>query len=361
MKKISQKNLIKIFSNKKVVITGHTGFKGSWLSLWMHIIGANVIGISNNIPTKPSHYELAGLRKIIKSKNINIQNTNLLKKNIKKFNPDFIFHLAAQSLVKKSYVNPLETWKTNLIGTINMLESIKDLKKETVVVIITSDKVYKNLEINRGYKEKDLLGGIDPYGASKSAAEISIKSYVKSFFSKKDNKIFIATARAGNVIGGGDWSENRLIPDCIKNWSKNKKVLIRNPNSTRPWQHVLDVLNGYINLAASLKINKKLHGEEFNFGPNTSNVKVIDILKIIKNNWKTAKWKISKDKKFFENKFLSLNSFKAKKILGWKNKLSKKDCINFTIDWYRHYLKNKKNKKAILKKSINQINLFEKK
>jgi len=361
MKKKLPKDLKKIFYNKRVLITGHTGFKGSWLSLWMHNMGANVMGISSNIPTKPSHYELIGLRKIIKSRKINIQNSNLLKKNVKKFNPDFVFHLAAQSLVKKSYENPLETWKTNLIGTINILESIKDLKKETVVIIITSDKVYKNLEINRGYKENDLLGGLDPYGASKSAAEISIKSYVSSFFLKKNNKILIATARAGNVIGGGDWSENRLIPDCIKNWSKNKKVLIRNPNSTRPWQHVLDVLNGYINLAASLKISKNFHGEEFNFGPNISNVKVIDILRIIKSNWKIAKWKISKDKKFFENKLLSLNSLKAKKNLGWKNKLNKTDCINFTVDWYRYYLNNKKNKKLILKKSINKINLYEKK
>ena len=327
----------------------------------MSNLGAKVMGISKDVPTKPSHYSLVGLDKIIKSKRIDIQNGPLLKKNIKKFNPDFIFHMAAQAIVKKSYTNTVETWKSNLLGTINVLEAIKELKKETIVVLITSDKVYKNLEIKRGYKENDILGGLDPYGASKSAAEIAIKSYIKSFFSNKKNKIFIATARAGNVIGGGDWSENRLMPDCIRYWSKEKKVLIRNPNSTRPWQHVLDVLNGYITLAVKLKMNKKLHGEEFNFGPRNINFKVIDILKIARKNWPIARWKILKSKKFFENTLLSLNSTKAENILNWKTKLNITDCINFTIDWYKYYLKNNKKKLNIFKSSINQINLFVKK
>ena len=361
MKKNLQKKFKKFFYNKKVLITGHTGFKGSWLSLWMHNMGANVLGISKDIPTKPSHFSLIGLEKIINSKKLDIQNSALLKKNIKNFNPDYIFHLAAQAIVKKSYTNPLETWKTNLIGTINILESVKDLKKETIVVIITSDKVYKNLEIKRGYKESDILGGLDPYGASKSAAEISIKSYVQSFFLDKQNKKFIVTARAGNVIGGGDWSENRLIPDCIRYWSKKKSVLIRNPKSTRPWQHVLDVLNGYITLAVKLKMNKKLHGQEFNFGPKKTNIKVVDILKIIERKWSLARWKTMKNNNFFENTLLSLNSKKAEKILGWKNKFNFKENIYHTIDWYMFYLSNRNKKKNILKKSINQINYFEKK
>ena len=196
------------FKNKKVLITGHTCFKGSWLSIWMHSLGANVLGISKNIPTYPSHYQLTGLDKIIKSKRLNLKDKKKLKKIIEKFKPDFIFHLAAQAIVKNSYVNPINTWESNLNGTIHLLESIKHIKKKIVVILITSDKVYKNLEIKRGYSENDLLGGIDPYGASKSATEIAIKSYIKSYFTNRRNKVLIAVARAGNVIGGGDWSEN---------------------------------------------------------------------------------------------------------------------------------------------------------
>ena len=331
----------KIYKGKKVLITGHTGFKGSWLSLWFSILGANVLGISSSIPTKPSHFELLKLNKKIKSKKINIQNFKLIKKTIVHFKPDFIFHLAAQSIVKKSYIDPVETWKTNLLGTMNMLEAIKVLKnnKKLVVVLITSDKAYKNLEIKKGYKEDSFLGGIDPYGGSKSAAEICIQSYIKSFFKDKNNKISIGIARAGNVIGGGDWSDYRLLPDCIKAWTKNKKVKIRNPNSTRPWQHVLDVLNGYIMLGAKLNKNKKLHGEAFNFGPsNSKNLRVLDILKISKSIWPEINWIIENKKIFFENNLLQLNSNKAKKILNWKCNLSSKDSIQMTIDWYKNYV-----------------------
>tara|TARA_B100001057_G_scaffold67099_1_gene60788 strand:+ start:363 stop:1436 length:1074 start_codon:yes stop_codon:yes gene_type:complete len=352
-------NYKKIFNKKKVLITGHTGFKGSWLALWMHYLGANVMGISKNIPTNPSHFNAIGLKNIINSKKIDIKNDKLLNSSIKKFKPDFIFHLAAQAIVKKSYFNSLETWKSNLLGTINLLESLKLIKKEVIVVLITSDKVYKNLEVKRGYKEQDILGGIDPYGASKSATEIAIKSYINSFFSSKRNKILITTARAGNVIGGGDWSENRLLPDCIRSWSKGKKVIIRNPKSTRPWQHVLDVLNGYIKLAVKVKKNKGLHGEEFNFGPLNKNYQVTEILNNIKKIWPSINWKIIKKKNFFENKLLNLNSNKAKNILEWKTRLNIYSNIKLTIEWYKFYLENK-NKKKLLKNSINQIKLFEK-
>ena len=225
-------------------------------------------------------------------------------------------------------------------------------------MLITSDKVYKNLEIKRGYKENDILGGLDPYGASKSAAEIAIKSYIKSFFSYKQNKTFICTARAGNVIGGGDWSENRLIPDCIKFWSKKKRVPIRNSNATRPWQHVLDVINGYVSLAIKIKKNKNLHGEEFNFGPNNKNFKVIDVLYKSRKIWPSIKWKLTNNKIFFENTLLSLNSSKARKKLKWYPRLNIDKSIMFTINWYKFYLKNKKKKNKILQDSINQIKYF---
>jgi CDP-glucose 4,6-dehydratase len=314
--------------------------------------------VSSGIPTTPSHYDLLNIKRFIKSKIINIQNLKLLKKTIKEFEPNYIFHLAAQSIVKKSYNDPVETWKTNLLGSLNVLESIRSLKfkKKLVVVLITSDKAYKNFETKRGYDEKSSLGGIDPYGASKSATEICIQSYIKSFFKKKNNNVFIGIARAGNVIGGGDWSDYRLLPDCIRAWIVKKKVTIRNPNSTRPWQHVLDVLNGYICLATKLSSNKNLHGEAFNFGPTSSkNLKVIDILKISKSIWPKIKWSIKNKKNFFENNLLQLNSNKAKKILDWKCVFTSKQAIKVTIDWYKKYSL----KENILNVSKNQINQFK--
>jgi CDP-glucose 4,6-dehydratase len=353
-------NYLKIFKNKKIIVTGHTGFKGSWLTLWLNNLGGKVLGISKDVPTNPSHFKLVKLNKHIVSKKLNIQNLKALKNIIKNYKPDFVFHLAAQSLVKKSYSKTMETWKTNLIGTINILEALRSqkTKKETIVVLITSDKAYKNVEKRTGYKESDLLGGIDPYGASKSAADIAISSYIKSFFSSKKNKTFITIARAGNVIGGGDWSDNRLIPDCIRSWLKGKKVFIRNPNSTRPWQHVLEVLNGYLKLACSLKKNKKLHGEAFNFGPETKkNYSVMAVLKKIKKSWPAINWKIQKDKNFFENVLLQLDSRKAKKIIKWVPVLTFEDNVKLTVEWYRYFSIHKKN---ISEKSIQQINYYQK-
>ena len=202
------------------------------------------------------------------------------------------------------------------------------------------------------------MGGVDPYGASKSAAEIAINSYIKSFFSSKKNKTFITVARAGNVIGGGDWSSNRLIPDCMKSWLKGKNVIIRNPNSTRPWQHVLEVLNGYLKLAANLKRNKNLHGEAFNFGPVTKkNYKVLDVLKNLKKSWSAVDWKIKRNKKFFENVLLQLNSNKAKKIIKWRPVLKFEETIKLTVEWYKYYARYKKDASS---KSLEQIIYYQK-
>ena len=351
------KKIKNYFKGKKVLITGHTGFKGSWLSLWMYRSGAKVLGISDSIPTKPSHYELLKLNKKISSKIIDISELKKLRKAFFKFNPDYVFHLAAQAIVKTSYSQPVKTWKTNLIGTVNILECLRMTKKKIIAVMITSDKAYQNLEIKRGYNENDILKGTDPYGASKSSADIAINSYHHSFFSKKKGKILIAIARAGNVIGGGDWSPDRIIPDCIKSWSKKKNVVIRSPNSTRPWQHVLDIIYGYIKLAIKLKQNPKLHGEAFNFGPDKKNFKVIDILNKIKLYWPKISWSIAKRKKFKENTLLHLNSTKSKKFLKWKPVLNFNNSIKFTIEWYKYYLKNKKN---IYYYSTKQISKYEK-
>ena len=261
-------------------------------------------------------------------------------------------------MVNKSYSNPIETYKSNTFGTLSILESLKVLKNKCVVVLITSDKSYKNLEIKRGYKENDLLGGIDPYSSSKASAELIIQTYIKSFFSKKKN-LSLAVARAGNVIGGGDWSLDRLIPDCIKSWSKNKNVILRNPNSTRPWQHVLEALSGYLILSIQLSKNKKLNGEVFNFGPsNKKNYSVLNVVKNMKKDWKSVSWKVGKrNKTFYESNLLKLNSIKAKKKLNWKCILTFRETINLVITWYKAFYGKKLDMENV---SIDQIRFYEK-
>jgi CDP-glucose 4,6-dehydratase len=351
-------NLEKTFKNKKIIVTGHTGFKGSWLSLSLKSLGAKVLGISKNIPTNPSHFLASNINKEIKSKKLDIKNFSQLNKNIKKFKPDFIFHLAAQSLVSVSYAQPKETWETNLIGTINILETLKDIKKKLIVVIITSDKAYKNVEKKEGYKETDILAGIDPYSASKSSTEIAIKSYFDCYL-KNNKNISLGIARAGNVIGGGDWSKDRLIPDCARSWSKKKNVTIRNPNSTRPWQHVLEAVWAYILFASKLKTKKKLNGHAFNFGPNNKkNYSVLDLLNEMKKHWKNVRYSIKKSKKFHESNLLKLNCKKAQKYLGWGNILTFNENIRLTAEWYQNFYSDHKKIKNL---SINQIKDYKKK
>lgn len=358
-------NFRKIFKNKKIIITGHTGFKGSWLTLWLNYLGAKVIGISNEIPTKPSFFKKLNLKNNCKSLKVNIKNLRQIQKIFSKEKPDFVFHLAAQSLVKKSYSNPINTFETNTLGTLNVLESLKKLKNRCNVVIITSDKSYKNIEISRGYKENDLLGGKDPYSASKGSAEFVIQSYINSYFFKKKNNVFISVARAGNVIGGGDWSSDRLIPDCMKSYSKNKPVEIRNPYSTRPWQHVLDIIYGYLTLCSTLYKNKKIHGEVFNFGPSKkSNFTVFYILTKIKNILPNLKWKtFEKRNTFYESKLLKLNSNKAKLKLGWNSILTIGESIKLVSEWYNNFYnkKNRNKKKELYNFSVSQINYYTKK
>ena len=352
--------VLSAYKNKRVFITGHTGFKGSWLSLWLKVLGAKVTGISINVPTSPSHFNAIKLKNRINDIRIDIRNLKTLKKIFKKTKPDYVFHLAAQSLVKKSFSNPMYTWQTNTIGTLNVLECLKELRNNCVAVIITSDKSYKNLEIKRGYRENDILGGKDPYSASKASAELGIQSYIDSFFSLKKTNILIGIARAGNVIGGGDWSENRLIPDCVKSWSKNKKVFIRNPRSTRPWQHVLEAVSGYMLLALSLKKNKKLHGEAFNFGPNnTKNYNVIFLVNLMKKYWKKVSWKLTNKKKqnFYESNLLKLNCNKSKIYLKWKSILNFKETTYMVATWYKNYYLQPKKIYSI---SINQIKEYDK-
>jgi len=331
------------FKNKKVLITGHTGFKGSWLAKWLTILGSNVAGISLEPNSKPSHYELLDLKSKIESLILDIRDYENLKFKLHQIKPEFIFHLAAQPIVKHSYENPLNTFSTNVIGTINLLEALRTYDNECVVVLITSDKCYENVEWIWGYKETDRLGGSDPYSASKAAAEISIKSYIDSFFPINGN-IKISIGRAGNVIGGGDWSESRIIPDAIISWSKNKTLKIKNPNSTRPWQHVLEPLSGYITLAEKLKKNNSLHGEAFNFGPKSDqNFTVQKVIEEISKYWIGSDWSPVKNNqnKFYESSLLKLNCDKALYMLDWKSSLGFNETIKYTAEWYKAYFEKK--------------------
>ena len=349
-------NLVKIFRNKKVLITGHTGFKGSWLSLWLNISGAKVYGVSNNYKSTETNIKNFKLKKNVKNFNIDIRNFEKLNKIIRKIKPDFIFHFAAQSLVGNSFKNPVYNFETNFNGTLNLLEVLRLSKFKCISIIITSDKSYKNLEIKRGYTENDILGGDDPYSASKASAEFVINSYFKSFLKNKKN-LRIAICRAGNVIGGGDWSNDRLIPDIMRSIFNNKKVKLRNQSSTRPWQHVLDVLNGYLILASKLKKNNTLNGQSFNFGPPIkSNYTVLAIVREMKKNWNLLEWVFS-NRTYHESTLLKLNSSKSLKYLNWKNKLDFKELIRLVTDWYKCFYENKN----VYDFSIKQIRNFEKK
>ena len=349
------------FKGKKVLITGHTGFKGTWLTLWLNKLGAKIVGISKDWHGYPSHFKDLKINGNIKSYFFDLKEFNKLQNVISRFKPDYVFHLAGQSMVKKSYINPYSTFLTNSFGSLNLLEALRKMNKRCYLVMITSDKVYKNLEIKRGYNEKDALGGYDPYSSSKATAEIIISAYSKLM---KNSKVRLGIARAGNVIGGGDWNQNRLIPDCMKAWGKGKTVLIRNPNSTRPWQYVLDVVRGYLILSINLKIKRNLNGTAFNFGPShKENFSVLDIVKLSNKNWKNIKWKIirNKDKLIHESKLLQLNSSKAKKYLNWECKLRISQSLKQTINWYRNYFKNKKKdvRRTSLQTLIDYQNLWK--
>ncbi len=344
---------LNIFKNKKILITGHNGFKGSWLTIWLNLLGAKVIGVSLPEKDKNNHYNLVKKELKIKSFYFDIRNKNKIEKLILKEKPDFFFHLAAQSLVYKSIVNPFFNWETNVMGMLNILEALNKLKNKCTAVIITSDKCYKNLEQKKGYKETDTLGGVDPYSASKASAEILFNSYFKTFIENKNNKLRICTARAGNVIGGGDWSKNRLIPDCMKMWLKDKIPEIRNPNSTRPWQHVLEALSGYLDLSEKLNKDSSINGQSFNFSSDKiKNVTVLQFLKKIKMEWPEINWSVKRSNQFYESSLLQLDTSKVKRILKWKARLNLDETIRFVVDWYKNFQQNKKSTHEVSRKQI---------
>ena len=348
-----------VFHNSKVLITGHTGFKGSWLSAWLKKLGADVIGVSKGIPSVPAHFDIIQKSNSILSYDIDIRLNEEINSLICNSKPDFIFHLAAQSIVSKSYDNPLETWSTNTMGTANILNSLRNLNKECIAVIITSDKCYENKEWFWGYRETDELGGSDPYSASKGSAELVFKSFYKSYFSNKDSKIRLASARAGNVIGGGDWGSSRLVPDAVRSWSKNQSVELRSPNSTRPWQHVLEPLSGYLWLAAMLKNNSALNGESFNFGPTLdSDFPVQTLIKKISTFWPDSKYFLKKQSPdLVEANLLKLSCEKATNLLKWNSVLNFSEMCEFTANWYRCYYFRLQNENQTNKDIENYVKL----
>ena len=346
--------LKKFWKNKKVFLTGHTGFKGSWFCIFLNLLGAKVRGYSLKPEQKYNLFNLAKINKLINFSIIgDIRNYDKLKKSITEFSPDFIVHMAAQSLVGNSYVNPKYTYEVNTLGTINILNILNELNYIKSALIITTDKVYFNNNKKKYYKENDSLGGYDPYSNSKSCAELSVNSYNHSFFKKKN--IFVATARAGNVIGGGDFSIDRILPDYFRSLSKNKRLILRAPNSIRPWQHVIDPLYGYLLLLMKLYKKQKFDENSWNFGPNKSNNQSVnEIVNLINKEFNYSVKVIKKNlnsKKYYESKVLTLNSLKAKKCLGWKAKYNLKESIKLIFIWHKQFLQ----KKNILKISQDQI------
>jgi len=331
-----------IYKDKTVFITGHTGFKGSWLALWLKQLGANVIGFSKDMHTSPSHFELLNLK--LTSIFGDIRDYNFLKINLEKYRPDIIFHLAAQALVGESYTNPKETFDVNISGLINLLESSKKIENLKAIINVTSDKCYYNDNSIFSFREDDKLGGYDPYSCSKSCSELLTLCYRHSFFSNdsSSNKILIATTRAGNVIGGGDWNKSRLIPDIIHSIMNKNTVLVRNPEAIRPWQHVLDVIHGYMLLGEKLLKGDKNYAEAWNFGPTNSKIiKVKDILKIFKNNFKYFKYVLDKNP-YYEAEFLKLDSSKAQLKLNWQSVWGIDVSLEETCNWYKEYMSNNK-------------------
>jgi CDP-glucose 4,6-dehydratase len=347
-----------IFRDAKVLITGHTGFKGAWLSLWLTKLGAQVAGVSNGIPTSPSHFNAAKIANKLLDTRLDIRDTSKLKKFVVDFRPDFVFHLAAQALVRRSYADPIEAWTTNTMGTVNILNALRDLNHPCTAILITSDKCYDNVEWVWGYRENDRLGGPDPYSASKGAAELAIRSFVESYF-PADGMVRIGVGRAGNVIGGGDWAEDRIVPDCMLACSQGRHVELRNPLATRPWQHVLEPLNGYLNLAIELHHSPKFHGEPFNFGPmQQNNHSVFDLVNLMSKYWEKVKW-IDVSAQYggpYESNLLKLNCDKALHNLHWRAVWDFERTVKETILWYRQFYENPN--QTIDSFSLNQIDQY---
>jgi CDP-glucose 4,6-dehydratase len=335
--------------DKKVFITGHTGFKGSWLSLWLQELGAKVFGFSIGRISEPSLYETAQVEKNITSLIGDIRNPTDIEQALLLVNPDIVIHMAAQALVRKSYIDPVETFATNIMGTVNLLQAVRQINSVRVVVNVTSDKCYENREWIWGYRENDPMGGYDPYSCSKGCAELIISSFRRSFFSI-GHMARIASVRAGNVIGGGDWAADRIVPDSIRAIIAKQNIIIHSPQAIRPWQHVLEPLTGYLTLAQKLWEDGSEYADGWNFGPNATHLSSVqELVSYLCRLWGNgASWKVEQHNNLHEAHFLKLDSSKAAQILGWNPVLNIYDTLAMTVEWYKRFYNHEDPRKITL-------------
>ncbi len=330
---------LSVFRGRRVLITGHTGFKGSWLTKWLLRLGADVAGFSLYLPSSPCNFEVLGLQDRLRHYVGDVRDLDALYRTFDEFQPEFVFHLAAQAIVRASYDNPKLTFDTNLGGTVNVLEASRLSPSVSTAVFITSDKCYENVEWEYGYRETDPLGGKDPYSASKACAEVAISAYCRSFFLAANKRV--ASTRAGNVIGGGDWASDRIVPDCVRAWAAGQLPTVRSPQATRPWQHVLEPLSGYLWLAARLDAgDESLNGEAFNFGPRAEvNQSVARLIEEMRRTWDGGGWRYESPETLIkaEAGLLKLCCDKALHRLGWQATLDFEETVAMTSGWYREY------------------------
>lgn len=348
------------YHGRRVLVTGHTGFKGSWLTSWLLKLGAEVVGVSRDVPTQPAMFDELALDGRIKHIQKDIRDLDAMRDLIVAEEPDFVFHLAAQAIVSTSYTDPVDTISTNVVGTMNILDALRTLKRPCVAVLITSDKCYDNVEWVWGYRETDGLGGKDVYSGSKGAAELVIKAYLHSFF-QDGHPVRLAIGRAGNVIGGGDWATDRLVVDCVRAWSEGRSVEIRSPQATRPWQHVLEPLSGYLTLGQAMAQQPQLHGEAFNFGPRDGqNRTVVELLGDLGRHWGFASadqaYRITANNPFHEAGLLKLNCDKALFYLKWEPNLDYAETIRLVGDWYKAFYHERADMYAL---TLEQIAAYE--
>lgn len=349
------------YAGRRVLVTGHTGFKGAWLCAWLDQLGAEVWGYSDRIPTDPSLFVEAGLATRIRHELGDIRDQSRLESLVVELQPDYVFHLAAQAIVSTSYSDPVETVSVNVLGTACLLQSVRRLDCQCTVLSVTSDKCYENVEQVWGYRETDALGGRDVYSGSKGAAELISHSFHRSFFSHPDSSIRVATARAGNVLGGGDWAKDRIVADCIRSWCRGERVSLRRPAATRPWQHVLEPLSGYLQLAAMLHSDQSLNGESFNFGPRPEETHtVLTLLHDLSTVWgfdaAETGYEAVPEPPFHEAGLLRLNCEKVMSRLGWQATLSYAECVQMTGDWYKSVLKEGRNAYAL---TVDQLENYQ--
>lgn len=324
------------YRGKRVLLTGHTGFKGSWLALWLKSLGAEVSGLALDPASSPSHWDLLGLD--VADYRVDVRDTEAVSSVVREARPDMVFHLAAQPLVRRSYRDPVETWSTNVVGTVNVLEACRQIEELKAIVVVTTDKCYENREWVWGYRENDPLGGHDPYSASKAATELVVGSYRMAFFHRPGSPL-LASARAGNVIGGGDWSEDRLIPDLVRAVSSGVGLEIRSPAATRPWQHVLESLSGYLRLGQMLLEGRSEFAEAWNFGPDAEgNRSVGEVLAALQQQWPALQWQVTDQPQPHEATLLHLDSAKARQRLAWKPVWHLEEGLQATADWYRAFI-----------------------